>query len=213
MSEFDTGQLCFSHNCTFLHVHAAQSRWLCGKMETERGENMAYNPYTGRWEMDAAQQVQMQPLPRAQTPQYTPLPPKLGVLTVASEGSIANLQMQPNDNALALHETENLLYYIRTDSMGAKSIARFRIFPEPSEEEKAANQLQEQLKQIADGMAAMSQKIMDLEGKINAEPNYANDERRERKQPVKRPDADGKADPQGAKPTDDFELSGLATGV
>ena len=27
---------------------------------------MAYNPYTGRWEMDGAQQVQMQPMPRAQ---------------------------------------------------------------------------------------------------------------------------------------------------
>lgn len=184
----------FSHNCTFLHAHAAQLWWLCGKMEAERGEKMAYNPYTGKWEMDMAQQVQMQPMPRAQTPQYVGLPPKLGVLTVAGEGSIANLQMQPNDNALALHETENLLYYIRTDSMGAKSIARFRIFPEPSEEEKAANQLQEQLKQIADGMAAMSQKIMDLEGKINAKPNYANDERRERKQSVKRADADGQAD-------------------
>ena len=71
---------------------------------------MAYNPYTGRWEMDGAQQVQMQPMPRAQVPQMPQQPPKLGVLTVASEASINNLQMQPNDNALALHETENLLY-------------------------------------------------------------------------------------------------------
>ena len=113
---------------------------------------MAYNPYTGRWEMDGAQQVQMQPMPRAQVPQMPQQPPKLGVLTVASEASINNLQMQPNDNALALHETENLLYYIRTDSMAAKTIARFRIFPEPTEEEKAATQLQEQLKQITDGL-------------------------------------------------------------
>lgn len=164
---------------------------------------MAYNPYTGKWEMDGAQQVQMQPMQRVPAPQYTPLPPKIGVLTVAGEGSISNLQMQPNDNALALHETENLLYYIRTDSMGAKSIARFRIFPEPSEEEKAANQLQEQLKGIMDGMAAMSEKILNLEGKLNAEPNYANDERRGRKQPAKRADADGKADAQRPEPTDD----------
>ena len=98
---------------------------------------MAYNPYTGRWEMDGAQQIQLQPMPRPQGPQLPPQPPKLGVLTVASEASINNLQMQPNDNALALHETENLLYYIRTDSMAAKTIARFRIFPEPTEEEKA----------------------------------------------------------------------------
>ena len=97
---------------------------------------MAYNPYTGRWEMDPAQQIQMQPMPRPQMPQMPQQPPKLGVLTVASEASINNLQMQPNDNALALHETENLLYYIRTDSMAAKTIARFRIFPEPTEEER-----------------------------------------------------------------------------
>lgn len=155
---------------------------------------MAYNPYTGKWEMDAAQQVQMQPMQRAQTPQYVGLPPKLGVLTVASEGSISNLQMQPNDNALALHETENLLYYIRTDSMGAKSIARFRIFPEPSEEEKAANQLQEQLKGIMDAMAAMSEKILTLEGKLNAESDHANDERRGRKQSAKRADENSEAD-------------------
>ena len=64
---------------------------------------MAYNPYTGRWEMDGAQQVQMQPLPRPQPAQMQVQPPKLGVLTVASEASITNLQMQPNDNALALH--------------------------------------------------------------------------------------------------------------
>lgn len=63
---------------------------------------MAYNPYTGRWEMDGAQQVQMQPLPRPQPAQMQVQPPKLGVLTVASEASINNLQMQPNDNALAL---------------------------------------------------------------------------------------------------------------
>lgn len=43
---------------------------------------MAYNPYTGRWEMDGAQQVQMQPMPRAQVPQMPQQPPKLGVLTV-----------------------------------------------------------------------------------------------------------------------------------
>lgn len=174
---------------------------------------MSYNPYTGKWEMDPAQQVQMQPMQRVLAPQYTPLPPKLGVLTVAGEGSITNLQMQPNDNALALHETENLLYYIRTDSMGAKSIARFRIFPEPSEEEKAANQLQEQLQGIMASVETMSQKILDLEGKINAEPNYTNDERRGTKRPVKRADADGKADAQGAKPADDSQLSGRAAGV
>ena len=58
---------------------------------------MAYNPYTGRWEMDGAQQIQLQPMPRPQGPQLPPQPPKLGVLTVASEASINNLQMQPND--------------------------------------------------------------------------------------------------------------------
>lgn len=164
---------------------------------------MAYNPYTGRWEMDPAQQVQMQPVQRAQTPQYVDLPPKLGVLTVAGEGSIANLQMQPNDNALALHETENLLYYIRTDSMGAKSIARFRIFPEPSEEEKAANQLQEQLKQIMDGMQSMAEKIQNLEGKLNGKSNYGPDGKQRRKQSAERTDADREADTQRPESADD----------
>lgn len=155
---------------------------------------MAYNPYTGRWEMDGAQQVQMQPMPRAQVPQMPQQPPKLGVLTVASEASINNLQMQPNDNALALHETENLLYYIRTDSMAAKTIARFRIFPEPTEEEKAATQLQEQLKQITDGLQSMAGKIEELEGKLNAKSDYGTDGRRQRKQTAERPDADGNDD-------------------
>lgn len=153
---------------------------------------MAFNPYTGKWEMDSAQQTQMQPMQRVPTPQYA-LPPKLGVLTVAGEGSISNLQMQPNDNALALHETENLLYYIRTDSMGAKSIARFRIFPEPSEEEKAANQLQEQLRQITDGLSTMSAKIQELEGKLNAKSNHADDGQRGRKRAAERADADSEA--------------------
>ena len=37
---------------------------------------MAYNPYTGRWEMDGAQQIQLQPMPRPQGPQLPPQPPK-----------------------------------------------------------------------------------------------------------------------------------------
>ena len=152
---------------------------------------MAYNPYTGRWEMDGAQQVQMQPMPRPQPAQMQMQPPKLGVLTVASEASINNLQMQPNDNALALHETENLLYYIRTDSMAAKTIARFRIFPEPTEEEKAANQLQEQLKQIADSMQNMSARLENWEGRVNAKSDHGADGRRQRKQAAERLDADG----------------------
>ena len=153
---------------------------------------MAYNPYTGRWEMDGAQQVQMQPMPRPQPAQMQVQPPKLGVLTVASEASINNLQ--PNDNALALHETENLLYYIRTDSMAAKTVARFRIFPEPTEEEKAANQLQEQLKQIAEGMQSMASRLENLEGKVNAKSDHGTDGRKQRKQSVERADADSNDD-------------------
>lgn len=164
---------------------------------------MPYDPYTGRWEMDSAQQVQMQPMPRPQPPQYPPRPPKLGMLTVASEASIANLQMQENDNALALHETDNLLYYIRTDSMGAKSISRFRIFPEPSEEEKAANQLQAQLKQIMDGMQTMADKIQNLEGKLNGKSNHGLDGKQRRKQSVERTDADREADTQRPESADD----------
>ena len=161
---------------------------------------MAYNPYTGRWEMDGAQQIQLQPMPRPQGPQQ---PPKLGVLTVASEASINNLQMQPNDNALALHETENLLYYIRTDSMAAKTIARFRIFPEPTEEEKAANQLQEQLKQITAGLQSMAGKIEELEGKLNAKSDYGPDGRKRRgKQAAERSAADSEDDAAGAEPAD-----------
>ena len=164
---------------------------------------MAYNPYTGRWEMDPAQQIQMQPMPRPQMPQMPQQPPKLGVLTVASEASINNLQMQPNDNALALHETENLLYYIRTDSMAAKTIARCRIFPEPTEEEKAANQLQEQLRQITDGLQSMAGKIEEMEGKLNAKSDYGPDGRKRRgKQTAERPAADGEDDAAGAKPAD-----------
>lgn len=164
---------------------------------------MAYNPYTGRWEMDPAQQIQMQPMPRPQMPQMPQQPPKLGVLTVASEASINNLQMQPNDNALALHETENLLYYIRTDSMAAKTIARFRIFPEPTEEEKAANQLQEQLRQITDGLQSMAGKIEEMEGKLNAKSDYGPDGRKRRgKQTAEWPAADGEDDAAGAKPAD-----------
>ena len=155
---------------------------------------MAYNPYTGRWEMDGAQQVQMQPMPRAQVPQMPQQPPKLGVLTVAGEASINNLQMQPNDNALALHETENLLYYIRTDSMAAKTVARFRTFTEPTEEEKAANQFQEQLKQIAEGMQSMAERLENLEGKVNAKSDHGADGRKQRKQSVERADADGNDD-------------------
>ena len=151
---------------------------------------MAYNPYTGRWEMDGAQQVQMQPMPRPQPAQMQVQPPRLGVLTVASEASIDKLDMQANDTALALNETENLLYYIRTDSMAAKTIARFRIFPEPTEEEKAANQLQEQLKQIADSMQSMSDRLENLEGKVNAKSDHGADGRRQRKQAAERLDAD-----------------------
>ena len=163
---------------------------------------MAYNPYTGRWEMDGAQQIQMQPMPRPQPAQMQIQPPKLGVLTVASEASINNLQMQPNDNALALHETENLLYYIRTDSMAAKTIARFRIFPEPTEEEKAANQLQERLKQIADSMQSMSDRLENLEGKVNAKSDHGTDGRRRGKQTVERPASDSEDDIAGAEPAD-----------
>lgn len=151
---------------------------------------MAYNPYTGRWEMDGAQQMQMQPMPRPQPAQMQVQPPRLGVLTVASEASIDKLDMQANDTALALNETENLLYYIRTDSMAAKTIARFRIFPEPTEEEKAANQLQEQLKQIADSMQSMSDRLENLEGKVNAKSDHGADGRRQRKQAAERLDAD-----------------------
>ena len=159
---------------------------------------MAYNPYTGRWEMDGAQQVQLQPMPRPQIQQMQPQPPKIGVLTVASEASINNLQMQPNDNALALHE-----YYIRTDSMAAKTIARFRIFPEPTEEEKAANQLQEQLKQITAGLQNMAGKIEELEGRLNAKSDYGPDGRKRRgKQAAERPDADGEDNAAGAEPAD-----------
>jgi hypothetical protein len=136
-------------------------------------------------------------------PQLPPQPPKLGVLTVASEASINNLQMQPNDNALALHETENLLYYIRTDSMAAKTIARFRIFPEPTEEEKAANQLQEQLKQITAGLQSMAGKIEELEGKLNAKSDYGPDGRKRRgKQAAERSAADSEDDAAGAEPAD-----------
>lgn len=164
---------------------------------------MAYNPYTGRWEMDGAQQIQLQPMPRPQPAQLPPQPPKLGVLTVASEASINNLQMQPNDNALALHETENLLYYIRTDSMAAKTIARFRIFPEPTEEEKAANQLQEQLKQITDGLQSMAGKIEELEEKLNAKSDHGPDGRKRRgKQTAERSAADGEDDAAGPEPAD-----------
>ena len=155
---------------------------------------MAYNPYTGRWEMDGAQQMQMQPMPRPQPAQMQVQPPRLGVLTVASEASIDKLDMQANDTALALNETENLLYYIRTDSMAAKTIARFRIFPEPTEEEKAANQLQEQLKQIADSMQNMSERLENLEGKVNAKSDHGTDGRRQRKQTAERLDADGDDD-------------------
>ena len=40
---------------------------------------MAYNPYTGRWEMDGAQQIQLQPMPRPQGPQLPPQPPVYGL--------------------------------------------------------------------------------------------------------------------------------------
>ena len=150
---------------------------------------MAYNPYTGRWEMDDAQQVQMQSMPRPQTQ-----PPRLGILTVSSEASIDKLRMQPNDSALALNENENLLYLIRTDSLTAKTINRFRIFPEPTEEEKAANQLQEQLKQIAEGMQSMAARLENLEGKVNAKSDHGADGRKQRKQSVERADADGNDD-------------------
>ena len=146
---------------------------------------MAYNPYTGRWEMDGAQQIQLQPMPRPQGPQLPPQPPKLGVLTVASEASINNLQMQPKD------------------SMAAKTIAGFRIFPEPTEEEKAANQLQEQLKQITAGLQSMAGKIEELEGKLNAKSDYGPDGRKRRgKQAAERSAADSEDDAAGAEPAD-----------
>ncbi len=116
--------------------------------------------------------------------------PRRGVLTVANEGNIDRLQMVPNEEALALHEQDNLLYYIRTDGVGAKSVARFRIFPEPTEEEKTANQMQqimEQLQQMADRMTRM-------EGQVNAKSNYADDDGRGRKRRAERPDADGQND-------------------
>lgn len=144
--------------------------------EQKGGGNM-YNQFTGQWEMGPPQYAQ---------------PQRIGVLTVAGEASIANLKMVANDNALALDENENLLYYIRTDGVGAKSIARYRITPEPSPEEKAANQLTGQLQEIMAQMQAMADRMTRMEDTINAKSNYADDAGRSRKRPAERSDADGK---------------------
>lgn len=116
--------------------------------------------------------------------------PRRGVLTVANEGSIDRLQMAPNEEVLALHEQENLLYYIRADGVGAKSVARFRIFPEPTEEEKTANQMQ----QIMEQLQVMADRMTKMEDQVNAKSNYADDDGRGRKRRAERPDADGQND-------------------
>lgn len=116
--------------------------------------------------------------------------PRRGVLTVANAGSIDRVQMAPNDEVLALDEQDNLLYYIRADGVGAKSVARFRIFPEPTEEEKTANQMQ----QIMEQLQQMAERMTRMEGQVNGKSNYADDDGRGKKRRTERPDADGQND-------------------
>lgn len=116
--------------------------------------------------------------------------PRRGVLTVANAGSIDRVQMAPNDEVLALDEQDNLLYYIRADGVGAKSVARFRIFPEPTEEEKTANQMQ----QIMEQLQQMAERMTRMEGQVNGKSNYADDDGRGKKRRAERPDADGQND-------------------
>lgn len=118
-------------------------------------------------------------------------PRRYGILTVSGEASIAKLLMLPNDNALALDEGDSLLYYIRTDSAGEKSVARFRLTPEPSPQERASNQLSDQLQQILAQMQNMTERMTRMEEKVNAKSNYADDDGRGRKRRPERTDADG----------------------
>lgn len=83
---------------------------------------MAYNPYTGRWEMDGAQQIQLQPMPRPQGPQLPPQPPKLGVLTVASEASINNTETDLELSGCCCCVNHTFTLVATTDSTAAGSV-------------------------------------------------------------------------------------------
>lgn len=150
---------------------------------------MAYNPYTGRWEMDPAQQEQLRPTQREQLPQY-PVPPKHEILWVTGVQGAKLLEMGPDDAMLALDNAAAVLYFIKTDSAAYKTVTAFDLTPHITEEEKQAQTMAEQMNMIM-------QKLTELEGKINAKSNYAadgNGKQQRRKQSAERPDADGEAD-------------------
>lgn len=150
---------------------------------------MAYNPYTGKWEMDAAQQAQMQPMPRAQMPIY-PMPQKHEILWVTGAQGARQLEMGADDAMLALDNAAAILYFIKTDSAAYKTVTAFDLTPHITEEEKQAQTMAEQ-------MSLIMQKLTELEGKINAKSNSTadgNGRQQRRKQPADRPDADGEAD-------------------
>lgn len=151
---------------------------------------MAYNPYTGRWEMDPAQQVQMQPTQRAAVPQYPMQPPKHEILWVTGVQGAKQLEMGPDDAMLALDNAAAVLYFVKTDSAAYKTVTAFDLTPHITEEEKQAQTMAEQMQTIM-------QKINELEVKINAKSDHAadgNGKQQRRKQPVERADADGQAD-------------------
>lgn len=170
---------------------------------------MAYNPYTGKWEMDPAQQEQMRPMQRAPVPQYPMQPQKHEILWVTGVQGAKQLEMGPDDAMLALDNAAAILYFIKTDSAAYKTVTAFDLLPHMTEEEKQQQSMAEQMDRIM-------QKLTELEEKINAKSNYATDgsgKRQQRKQSVERADADGEADAERAEPADDSELSGRAAGL
>lgn len=149
---------------------------------------MAFNPYTGRWEMDPAQQVQLQPAQRAAVPQLPVQPQKHEILWVTGVQGAKQLEMGPDDAMLALDNAAAILYFVKTDSAAYKTVTAFDLTPHITEEEKQAKTMAEQMNMIM-------QKLTELEGKINAKSNYAADGKQQRrKQSAERADADSEAD-------------------
>jgi hypothetical protein len=56
-----------------------------------------------------------------------PIPPKRGILVVHGQEGINALAMAPNDEAIALDETADIMWKIRTDSAGYKTATPFSI--------------------------------------------------------------------------------------
>jgi hypothetical protein len=82
------------------------------------------------------------------------MPPRRGILKVHGMEGINALRMAPNDEAIALDETDNIMWMIRTDSAGYKTPTPFTIAPYQPEPPVDLRDLSARLKRMEDAFYA-----------------------------------------------------------